>query len=70
MTGSDISALKGSFETRKEIAIAFLFGSHAREVRRRNYRKSAVYFHPKERHPVEYEEKIFYNGEHENMFIN
>ena len=65
LTDSNITALKNYFETRKDIAFAFLFGSQAR--RRTATKLSdvdiAVYFYPEKRHPVEYEEDVFYEGE-------
>ena len=65
----DIETLKGYFATRKDIAFAFLFGSHARGTATKlSDVDIAVYFYPKERHPVEYEEEIFYDGEHEICF--
>ena len=65
----NIETLKSYFATRKEIAFAFLFGSHARGTATKlSDVDIAVYFYPKERHPVEYEEEIFYDGEHEICF--
>lgn len=65
----DIDALKRYFENRKDVAFAFLFGSHARGTATKlSDVDIAVYFYPKERHPVEYEEEIFYDGEHEICF--
>jgi len=66
ITDLDIKKLKNYFKNRKDIAFAFLFGSQER----RNATKLsdvdiAVYFYPKKRHPVEYEEKIFYQSEDE-----
>src|SRR3972149_2012905 len=64
-----IETLKSYFSTRKDIAFAFLFGSHARGTATKlSDVDIAVYFYPKERHPVEYEEEIFYDGEHEICF--
>ena len=65
----DMDALKRYFENRKDVAFAFLFGSHARGTATKlSDVDIAVYFYPKERHPVEYEEEIFYDGEHEICF--
>ncbi|MGR3310288.1 MAG: type VII toxin-antitoxin system MntA family adenylyltransferase antitoxin [Candidatus Brocadiales bacterium] len=60
----DKDALKRYFENRKDITFAFLFGSQARgKVTKLSDVDIAVYFHPKRRHPVEYEEEVFYEGE-------
>ncbi len=64
LTDSDITALKNYFETRKDIVFAFLFGSQARRTATKlSDVDIAVYFHPEKRHPVEYEEDVFYEGE-------
>lgn len=65
----DMEALKRHFENRRDVAFAFLFGSQARGAATKlSDVDIAVYFYPKERHPVEYEEEIFYDGEHEICF--
>lgn len=65
----NIETLKNYFSTREDIAFAFLFGSHARGTATKlSDVDIGVYFYPKERHPVEYEEEIFYDGEHEICF--
>lgn len=62
----DINALKDYFETRKDIAFAFLFGSQASgKATKLSDIDIAVYFYPEKRHPIEYEEEIFYKGEDE-----
>lgn len=62
----DIEALKKYFENREDIAFAFLFGSQARgSATKLSDIDIAVYFYPKERHPIEYEEEVFYRGEDE-----
>ena len=62
----DIEALKHYFENRNDVAFAFLFGSHARGTATRlSDIDIAVYFYPEKRHPIEYEEEIFYKGEDE-----
>src|SRR3972149_9185108 len=59
-----IETLKSYFSTRKEIAFAFLFGSQARgSATKLSDVDIAVYFYPKERHPIEYEEAVFYPSE-------
>lgn len=65
----DIEALKRYFENRKDVAFAFLFGSHARGTATKlSDIDIAVYFYPEKRRPIEYEEEIFYDGEHEICF--
>jgi predicted nucleotidyltransferase len=60
----DIEALKRYFETRKDLAFAFLFGSQARGTATKlSDIDIAVYFYPEKRHPVEYEEEKFYEAE-------
>lgn len=66
ITDIDIKALKNYFENRKDIAFAFLFGSQARGLATPlSDVDIAVYFYPEKRHPVEYEEEIFYEDEDE-----
>lgn len=62
----DINALKNYFEDHKDIAFAFLFDSHARRIATKiSDINIAVYFYPAERHPIEYEEEVFYKGKDE-----
>jgi len=64
ITDSDIKALKDYFENRKDIAFAFLFGSQAKgRATKLSDIDIAVYFYPEKRHPIEYEEEVFYKGE-------
>ncbi|MEM3112753.1 MAG: nucleotidyltransferase domain-containing protein, partial [Candidatus Anstonellales archaeon] len=64
LTDSDIETLKDYFETRKDIAFAFLFGSQARGTATKiSDVDIAVYFYPEKRHPIEYEEEVFYPTE-------
>ena len=57
-------ALKEYFKTCKYIAFAFLFGSQARgKATKLSDVDIAVYFYPEKRHPIEYEEEVFYEGE-------
>ncbi|ODS31614.1 MAG: nucleotidyltransferase [Candidatus Scalindua rubra] len=59
-------ALKEYFKTRKDVAFAFLFGSQARgNATKLSDVDIAVYFYPEKRHPIEYEEEVFYEGEDE-----
>ncbi len=62
----NIENLKSYFEKRKDIAFAFLFGSQARGTATKlSDIDIAVYFYPEKRHPIEYEEEVFYKGEDE-----
>ncbi|ODS31026.1 MAG: nucleotidyltransferase [Candidatus Scalindua rubra] len=61
-----VEKLKEYFKTRKDTAFAFLFGSQARgKATKLSDVDIAVYFYPEKRHPVEYEEEIFYECEDE-----
>jgi predicted nucleotidyltransferase len=61
-----LKTLKNYFQNRSDIAFAFLFGSQARgKATKISDVDIAVYFYPEKRHPVEYEEEVFYNGEDE-----
>jgi predicted nucleotidyltransferase len=65
-TDLNIKGLKNYFENRKDIAFAFLFGSQAGgKATRLSDVDIAVYFYPEKRHPIEYEEEVFYEGEDE-----
>lgn len=56
--------LKNYFQNRSDIAFAFLFGSYAKgKATKLSDVDIAVYFYPEKRHPVEYEEEKFYDGE-------
>ncbi len=58
--------LKKYFNQRKDIAFAFLYGSQAKgNANKLSDVDIAVYFYPRKRHPIEYEEAIFYDGEDE-----
>lgn len=62
----DIESLKNYFKSRKDIAFAFLFGSQARGTATKiSDVDIAVYFYPEMRHPIEYEEEVFYSSEDE-----
>jgi len=64
ITNSNIEALKHYFESRKDIAFAFLFGSQARGTATKlSDVDIAIYFYPEKRHPIEYEEEVFYPTE-------
>ncbi|HLC16602.1 MAG TPA: nucleotidyltransferase domain-containing protein [Thermodesulfovibrionia bacterium] len=60
----DIDALKQYFKIRGDAAFAFLFGSYAKGTATEiSDVDIAVYFYPANRHPIEYEEEVFYDGE-------
>ena len=62
----DIKPIKNYFENRKDVAFAFLFGSQAQgRATKLSDVDIAVYFYPQQRHPLEYEEEVFYQGENE-----
>src|SRR4030042_2563529 len=62
----DVEGLRRYFGARKEVAFAFLYGSHAKgTATKRSDVDLAVYFHPRRRHPVELEEEVFYPSENE-----
>ena len=64
ITDENKEALKEYFKTRKDVAFAFLFGSQARGTATKlSDIDIAVYFYPEKRHPIEYEEEVFYEGE-------
>ncbi len=59
-----IDKLKRYFENRSEIAFAFLYGSQARgQGTRLSDIDIALYFYPKRRRPLEYEEEVFFETE-------
>jgi predicted nucleotidyltransferase len=61
-----VDKLKEYFKTRDDVAFAFLFGSYAKGIANRlSDVDIAVYFYPKQRHPIEYEEEVFYDNEDE-----
>jgi hypothetical protein len=61
-----IEKLKEYFSQREDIAFAFLYGSQAKgNANRLSDVDIAVYFYPRKRHPIEYEESVFYPGEDE-----
>ena len=58
--------LKAYFQNRKDVAFALLYGSQAKgRANKLSDVDLAVYFYPKTRFPVEYEEKVYYEGEDE-----
>jgi len=61
-----LDKLREYFSKRDDVAFAFLFGSQARgEARIGSDVDIAVYFYPKRRRPIEFEEEIYYEGEDE-----
>ena len=61
-----IEGLKQYFDQRKDIAFAFLYGSQANGTATRlSDVDIAVYFYPRERHPLEFEREIFYETENQ-----
>jgi predicted nucleotidyltransferase len=61
-----LQKLKKYFNQRKDIAFAFLYGSQAKgNANKFSDVDIAVYFYPLERHPIEFEKEVFYDGENE-----
>lgn len=61
-----IEDLKSYFSKRQDVAFAFLFGSQAEGwATSLSDVDIAVYFHPRRRRPIEYEEPVFYEKEGE-----
>lgn len=64
LTASDIDGLKAYFSNRTDVAFAFLFGSQATgNATKQSDVDIAVYFYPEKKHPIEYEEKVYYGQE-------
>lgn len=62
----NIKLLENYFKNRKDIAFVFLFGSQAKGTATRlSDVDIAVYFYPDKKHPIEYEEEVFYESEDE-----
>ena len=58
------NAAKKYFESRKDVAFAFLFGSQSRgNATIRSDVDIAVYFYPEKKRPLEVEAEVFYEGE-------
>ncbi|MEW6457072.1 MAG: nucleotidyltransferase domain-containing protein [Acidobacteriota bacterium] len=58
--------LEECFKNRKEVAFSFLYGSQARGVATSlSDIDIAIYFYPKNRRPVEFEELVYYEKEDE-----
>ena len=61
-----VKELERYFDKRKDVAFAFLYGSQAEgNATKLSDVDVAVYFYPEKRHPMEYEEEIFYPAESE-----
>ena len=59
-----LKLLRGYFSSREDVAFSFLFGSYADGTATSlSDVDVAVYFYPKRRRPVEFEEPIYYEGE-------
>jgi len=59
-----LKVLREYFSSRKDVAFSFLFGSYADGTATSlSDVDVAVYFYPKRRRPVEFEEPIYYEGE-------
>ena len=66
MNTMDVEALKNYFNNRDDVAFAFLYGSQAKgNATQLSDVDIAVYFSPERRHPIEFEEEVFYKGEEE-----
>lgn len=66
LADNKIKNLKEYFSNRKEVAFAFLYGSQAKGTATKlSDVDIAVYFYPSQRHPVEFEEEVYYDGENE-----
>lgn len=64
MDTNKLEKLKEYFENRNEIAFAFLYGSQAKgNATSLSDFDIAVYFHPHQRHPIEFEQSVFYESE-------
>ncbi|MGQ9509483.1 MAG: nucleotidyltransferase domain-containing protein [Thermodesulfobacteriota bacterium] len=62
----DVESMKSYFTNRDDVAFAFLYGSQAKgNATQLSDVDIAVYFYPKMRYPVEFEEEVFYKGEEE-----
>jgi predicted nucleotidyltransferase len=66
LNNSNIKFLKEYFSNRQDIAFAFLFGSQAKgNATKLSDIDIAVYFYPAQKHPIEYEEEVYYETEDE-----
>ena len=66
LADNKIKNLKEYFSNRKGVAFAFLYGSQAKGTATLlSDVDIAVYFYPPRRHPIEFEEEVYYNGENE-----
>jgi predicted nucleotidyltransferase len=64
--GHLLNEIKEYLKSRKDVAFAFLYGSYSKgNATSLSDVDIAVYFHPQQRHPVEFEEERFYDGENE-----
>ena len=59
-----LKVLREYFSSREDVAFSFLFGSYADGTATSlSDVDVAVYFYPKRRRPVEFEEEVYYEGE-------
>ncbi len=66
LTDSAMKNLKEYFLSRTDVAFAFLYGSQAKGTATQlSDVDIAVYFYPPRRHPIEFQEEIYYKGENE-----
>jgi len=60
----NIDTIKNYFKKRNDIAFTFLYGSQAKgSPTKLSDVDIAVYLYPKDRHPIEFEEEIFFDSE-------
>jgi len=64
-----LKILKEYFGKRDDVAFAFLYGSQAKGTSTRlSDVDVAVYFYPKQRHPIEFEESDYYNENEDDIW--
>ncbi len=61
-----MNKIREYLENREDVAFAFLYGSYSKgNATRLSDVDIAVYFYPRQRHPVEFEEEYLYEGENQ-----
>ncbi len=69
MKNDMLKTLEEYFSKRNDIAFAFLYGSQAKgNATRLSDVDVAVYFYPKQRHPIEFEEKEYYHDNEDTIW--
>ena len=64
-----LKSLSKYFDKKEDIAFAFLYGSQAKgNSTRLSDVDVAVYFYPKQRHPIEFEEADYYNDNEDTIW--